>query len=103
MQSAIVTVFLGASKLLWLFSRDLFDAGIKCGNVAFPAVPMGEAIARLAVNARHTDDDLARTVEIFTRIGRKYGILGKTEAEILEIGEALSLEPAAANSAAIPS
>ncbi|MBI3070912.1 MAG: aminotransferase class I/II-fold pyridoxal phosphate-dependent enzyme [Deltaproteobacteria bacterium] len=100
MQSAIVTVFLGSSKLLWLVSRDLFDAGIKCGSVAFPAVPLGEAIARLAVNARHNADDLARTVEVFTRIGRKYGILGKTAPEVFEIGERLSLDAPLAEQAA---
>jgi glycine C-acetyltransferase len=92
MESAIVTVFMGSNKLMWLFSRALFDACIKAGNVAFPAVPMGEAIVRLALSSRHTEEDLARTVEVFTTLGRTFGMLHKSEEEIRELGERLSLD-----------
>lgn len=90
-ESPIVTVFVGSSKLLWLFSRDLFDSGIKCGNVAFPAVPVGQAILRLTVNARHTREDLERAVDTFVRLGDKYGIRHRDPEDIHDIGDRLSL------------
>jgi len=87
----ILTVFMGSNRLLWAFSRDLFSAGIKCGTVAYPAVPDGESILRLTMNARHTDNDLSRCLDILKKLGQKYGILHKTREEVLEIGEKIVL------------
>lgn len=84
--SPIITVFVGAHPLMWEISRSLFDAGIKCGNVMYPAVPKDESILRLTINARHTQEDIDYTVQTLTNIGRKFGILYKTEQEIAEIG-----------------
>lgn len=84
--SPIVTVFIGIHPLMWEFGRELFDAGIKCGNVMYPAVPRDSSILRLSVNARHTREDLEQTVDILTKIGNKFGILHKTEQEIYAIG-----------------
>ncbi|HEY9766062.1 MAG TPA: aminotransferase class I/II-fold pyridoxal phosphate-dependent enzyme, partial [Chroococcales cyanobacterium] len=85
-QSPIVTIPVGSEKLLWTISCALFDRGLKCGNVAFPAVPRGEAILRLTVNARHTREDLDQAVEILASVGSFHGILGK-RVEELEKGE----------------
>lgn len=84
--SPIVTIFVGIHPLMWEFGRELFDAGIKCGNVMYPAVPRDSSILRLSVNARHTREDLEQTVDILTKIGNKFGILHKTEQEIYAIG-----------------
>ena len=86
-ESPIVTVFMGNTRLLRRFSRDLFESGIKCGNVDCPAVPDGQTIVRLAVNARHDTEDLSRTVETFQRLGRKHDILHRSREEISEIGK----------------
>lgn len=88
-ESPIVTIFIGAEPLLWAVSADLFQSGLKCGNAAFPAVPRGESILRLAVNARHTQKDLEETVSILAGVGRKYGILHRTPEEIKDIGRRL--------------
>ena len=74
---------------MYAFGQELFSAGIKCGNVSYPAVPRGEAILRFTLNARHTNDDLERCADIMTTIGKKYGILNKSRKEIQEIGEKL--------------
>ena len=95
-ESPIIPVFIGSETLLWLISRDLFRTGVKAGCVAYPAVPRNEAIVRLAVNARHTTEDLERTVAIFERLGKTYGILGRTHDEIREVGRCLSLSRKAA-------
>lgn len=85
-ESPIITVFVGATRLLHRFSRDLFAHGVKCGNVSYPAVPAGEAVVRLAVNARHTTADLTQAIELFTALGRKYDILHRDQEDIREIG-----------------
>ncbi len=90
LESPIVPVFAGHESLLWQMSCDLFDAGFKCGNVTYPAVPRGEGIIRMSVSARHTATDIDRAVETLTSIGSHYGILGRTRREICEIGAVLA-------------
>ena len=89
LESPILPVFLGHERLLWAASRDLFLAGFKCGNVGFPAVPRGECIIRLSVSSRHTDDDLDSAVEALTKIGSRFGILGRGREEIQAIGRSI--------------
>jgi len=93
-ESPIVTLPLGSEKLLLLLSRDLFNSGVKVGNVAYPAVPRGEAILRLTVNARHTAEDLDRTVEILRQLAQRYGIVGRKLGDIRALGDSLSLDRA---------
>jgi 8-amino-7-oxononanoate synthase len=88
-KSPIVTVFLGADALMYEVSRELFDLGIKCSSVSFPAVPKDEAILRLVLTSKHTDGDLDSTVEQLVRIASKYGILHRSQPEIVEIGRRL--------------
>ena len=85
-QSAIVTLFLGSEALMYEFNRELFDAGIKCSSVAYPAVPKGDAILRMTLNASHTDSDLLETVEILTKVGKKLDVLRRSETELRQIG-----------------
>jgi 7-keto-8-aminopelargonate synthetase-like enzyme len=89
-ESPILTLPIGRQAVLWKVSRELFDAGIKCGNVIFPAVtssavtsPPGIArgssqavcLLRLTVNARHEPDDLDYAVDVLARIGRRHGLI----------------------------
>ena len=89
-ESPILTVFIGNTNLLWQVSRELYANGVKCGNVCFPAVPPGEGILRISVNARHTLEDLQRCVESIRQVAGRYGILHKSKHEIREIGERFS-------------
>lgn len=89
--SPITTVFLGSHTLMMEVSRDLFEAGIKCGNVMFPVVAKGDAILRLTINARHTDEDIERTVEVLTRLGKKWNLLHKTPDELRAMGSHVRL------------
>jgi 8-amino-7-oxononanoate synthase len=56
-----------AATLAW---RALFDAGIYVNVGLFPAVPRGESILRLSTTAQHTDADVDRCVDAFTRLVR---------------------------------
>jgi 8-amino-7-oxononanoate synthase len=85
-ESPILTLLVGSSELLLALGRDLFAAGLKCGSVDYPAVPKGEAILRLAVNARHTARDLAETTAILRDAFRRYGMQHRTPEEIRDVG-----------------
>lgn len=96
-ESAIVPVFMGTDALLWRFGAELFACGIKAGIVAFPAVPQGEAMIRLTVNARHTCEDIEHTLTVLERLGRVFGILHKDPHEIRAIGARLAPTDAVAS------
>ena len=89
-ESPILTVFIGDTNLLWQVSRDLYARGVKCGNVCFPAVPPGEGILRISVNARHTREDLQRCVDSIREVADRYEILRRSKDEIREIGQQFS-------------
>jgi len=73
--SPIVTVFVGQQETLWKVSRDLYDAGIKAGNVIYPAVPRDGCILRFTMNARHSDVDIDSAVDTLIVIGKRYGLI----------------------------
>jgi glycine C-acetyltransferase len=92
LESPILPVFMGHEPVLWAVSRELFAAGLKCGNVSFPAVPRGESILRISVSARHTVDDLDRAVETIAGIADRFGILNLSQPEIRAVGRRLRLD-----------
>ena len=75
LESPIIPVAVGDEAVLAALGIDLFRAGIKCGVVRQPAVPRGASMLRLTVCSRHTDDDLDRTIEVLSDLGRKHGIV----------------------------
>ncbi len=82
LESPILTLPVGSESRLFAISRELYQGGLKCGSVAYPAVPHGESLLRLTVNARHLDDELDRAVELLARVAAQHGILGRTAAEL---------------------
>jgi glycine C-acetyltransferase len=97
LESPILPVFLGDEKLLWAASRELFARGLKCGSVSFPAVPRGESVLRLTVNARHHARELDHAADVLVSLGRRFGILGRSCEEIREIGRRLEIGEARAS------
>jgi 8-amino-7-oxononanoate synthase len=91
LESPIITVFLGHDALLWSVSRDLALAGVKCGNVTFPAVPHGEGILRLSVTSRHTAEDIDLTVGTLAAIARRHGVAFLSRAELQAKGATFPL------------
>ena len=75
-ESAIVTVLVGDPNLVVEFSRRLYQRGIRCGAVSFPAVPSGGELLRFAMNARHTKEDIEQCIEALDVVGRDLGLLG---------------------------
>ena len=65
--SAIVAVKMGSEPLARLVSRRLQDAGLLANLVEYPAVGKGAARFRMQVMAKHTRDNIEKSVEIMAR------------------------------------
>lgn len=80
----ITPIMLYNAKLSQDIARDLFEEGIYVIGFYFPVVPKGEARIRVQLSAAHEPEHITRAIESFSRIGKKYGILGKSREEIIE-------------------
>jgi len=81
----IVPVMLFNAKLAQDVSRDLYQEGIYAIGFFFPVVPQGAARIRTQISAGHEIHHLEKALAAFEKVGKKYNILGKTKAEIIEM------------------
>ena len=81
----IVPVMLFNAKLAQDFSRALYDEGIYAIGFFFPVVPQSQARIRTQISAGHELHHLDRALEAFTKVGKSFGILGKTKQEIIQM------------------
>ena len=80
----IVPVMLFNAKLSQDISKDLYEEGIYAIGFFFPVVAKGQARIRTQISAGHEKDHLDKGLDAFRKVGKKYGILGKTKQEIIE-------------------
>lgn len=74
-ETPITPVMLGEASLAQQFSQDLFTLGIFATPIWFPTVPKGKARIRVMISAAHSQDDLDHGLEVFSRVGKKHGII----------------------------
>ncbi len=79
----IVPIMLYNAKLAQDIARDMYHEGIYVIGFFFPVVPQGQARIRVQISADHEREHLDRAIAAFTRVGGKYGILGKKKDEII--------------------
>jgi glycine C-acetyltransferase len=53
----------------------LFEAGVFAMANSFPIVPHGKARIRVMISAAHGKNDLDKGLEIFSRVGKKLGVI----------------------------
>jgi glycine C-acetyltransferase len=82
--SPIVPVMLYNAKLAQDVARDLYDEGIYVVGFFFPVVPKGQARIRTQLSAAHEKAHLDRAIAAFTKVGKKYDILGKDKNAIIQ-------------------
>ena len=80
----IVPVMLFNARLSQDISRDLYGEGIYAIGFFFPVVPQGQARIRTQISAGHEIAHLDKALDAFTKVGKKYDILGKTKQEIID-------------------
>ncbi len=78
----IVPIMLYSAPLAQKFACDLYEEGIYVIGFFYPVVPKGEARIRVQLSAAHEPEHVAKAVDAFVRVGRKYDILGKGRDEI---------------------
>ncbi len=79
----IVPVMLFNAKLAQDFSKALYDEGVYAVGFFFPVVPQGQARIRTQLSAGHETHHLDKALAAFTKIGKKYDILGLTKQDII--------------------
>ncbi|OIN01571.1 glycine C-acetyltransferase [Idiomarina sp. MD25a] len=72
---AIIPVMIGDARLASEMADRLLEEGIYVIGFSFPVVPKGKARIRTQMSAAHTRDQLDRTIEAFTRIGKDLGVI----------------------------
>jgi glycine C-acetyltransferase len=83
-ESPIVPVMLYNAKLAQDVARDLFAEGIYVVGFFFPVVPKGQARIRTQLSAAHERHHLDAAIAAFTKVGKKYEILGLGKNHIIE-------------------
>ena len=74
-ETPITPVIVGEAKTAHQLSANLFEEGVLATGIGFPTVPEGKARVRTIVTATHTRQQLDRALDIFTRVGKRLGIL----------------------------
>lgn len=71
----IVYIKVGEDIQAFQFWKDLLELGVYTNPVITPGVPQGQSGVRASFMAIHTDKDLARIIEAFEKLGKKYGLI----------------------------
>jgi len=74
-ETPIIPVIVGDDLLCFQMWRDLQDRGIFVNPIITPAVPPDQALIRVSIMATHTEDQLRTALEIFSKVGKKLGLI----------------------------
>lgn len=75
-EGPIIPVLIGGFDQIFPVWRAIWEAGIFALPAVPPAVPAGECLIRMAVNASHTEADIERVLSVFADVGREFGLIG---------------------------
>ena len=71
----ITPVMLGDEKIATDMASALFEKGIYVRGFTYPVVPMGKARIRVQLSAIHTKDQMDRTIQAFTEVGKSFKVV----------------------------
>ncbi len=74
-ETPITPVIIGEAKPTMEFSDRLFERGVFAQGIGYPTVARDRGRVRTIVTAAHTQDQLARALEVFEAVGREMGII----------------------------
>lgn len=75
--TAVVPIVIGEmDDVLW-FNKRIYDEGIFANCVFYPAVPRDQGLIRTSYMATHERADLQEALDIFERVGRELGVIGR--------------------------
>ncbi len=79
----IVPIMLYNAKLSQDIARDMYDEGVFVIGFFYPVVGKGLARIRCQMSAAHDFSHVDKAIEAFTKVGKKYDILGKGKEQII--------------------
>ena len=74
-ESPITPVIVGEAVVAMTLSDRLFEEGVFAQGIGFPTVARDRARVRTIVTATHTQADLQRALDAFSRVGRQMGLI----------------------------
>jgi 8-amino-7-oxononanoate synthase len=74
-ETPIVPVQVGEIDQMFVFWKQLFDAGVFTNPVTPPAVPDNACRLRISLMATHTDDQIDFVLDAFAKIGRSMAVI----------------------------
>lgn len=74
-QTPIIPIYIGDDMKCFQFWKILFDEGIFTNPIISPAVSPGSQLLRTSYTATHTDEQMDRVLEVFSRVGKKMGVI----------------------------
>jgi glycine C-acetyltransferase len=74
-ESAIMIITIGDEVKLRKMSKEVHEAGIYVNPVPFPAVPKNMSRFRFSLMSTHTREDIDETLDVFKKVGKKYGVI----------------------------
>jgi 7-keto-8-aminopelargonate synthetase-like enzyme len=86
-QSAIMSILVGSEANVKESTRDLFNAGVWVEGLPFPAVSRGQERIRLRARLSHTDEQIAKAVQVVQQTAAKYGYLKRRVAAVGNVSD----------------
>jgi 8-amino-7-oxononanoate synthase len=74
-ETPIIPIKIGKDEDCFAFWHLLFNNGVFANPAVSPAVPPNEAIIRTSYMATHTEEELDKILDIFSKLGKKFGII----------------------------
>lgn len=74
-RTAIVPVIVGDDELAFKMWRMLYDEGVFVNVFISPGVPQGRQMMRTSYMASHEDVHIEAIIDIFTKVGKKLGLI----------------------------
>ncbi|MGP4052987.1 aminotransferase class I/II-fold pyridoxal phosphate-dependent enzyme [Streptomyces sp. 2A115] len=73
--SPIVPVHIGGNDLCGRMWQEVLQEGVFTSMFGAPAVPEGQALIRLSLQATHTDEHITHILDAFAAAGRRLGLI----------------------------
>lgn len=71
----IVPIMLYDEKIASLMADELLGEGIYVIGFSYPVVPKGKARIRVQLSAMHTEEQIDKAIDAFSKVGKKLGVL----------------------------